>query len=87
MKQSSISFLGLLTLIFVIAKIWNQIDWAWVWVFSPLWIPTAVMISFFIGVGACCLVLYILAQMLDALDLRRRWRRLRKRTRRTTEKL
>lgn len=31
-------FLGILTLIFVIAKIAGLIDWSWWWVFSPIWI-------------------------------------------------
>ena len=26
------------------AKIYNKIDWSWWWVFSPLWIPAALVI-------------------------------------------
>ena len=42
------SFCALLTLIFVAAKLFKAIDWSWLWVFSPLWIPTALIISFLI---------------------------------------
>jgi hypothetical protein len=28
-----------LTIIFVVLKLTNHIDWSWWWVFSPLWIP------------------------------------------------
>lgn len=34
--------LGLITvifIIFIILKLTNLIDWSWVWVLSPLWIP------------------------------------------------
>jgi len=42
------SFCALLTLIFVAAKLFKAIDWSWWWVFSPLWIPTALIIGFLI---------------------------------------
>ena len=36
-----IGFTGLLTLLFVAAKIFGYITWSWWWVFSPLWIGAA----------------------------------------------
>ena len=33
-----IGFLGLLTLVFIVLKLTNYIDWEWVWVLSPLWL-------------------------------------------------
>ena len=42
------SFCALLTLIFVIAKLFKAIDWSWWWVFSPLWIPASLIIGFLI---------------------------------------
>ena len=42
------SFCTLLTLIFVAAKLFKAIDWSWWWVFSPLWIPAALIIGFLI---------------------------------------
>jgi hypothetical protein len=45
--QGGIGFPGALTLVFVMAKLWNAIDWSWWWVFSPLWI--AFVVVFVIG--------------------------------------
>ena len=36
---SAISFVVVLTLMFVALKLCNIITWAWVWVVSPIWIP------------------------------------------------
>lgn len=33
-------------LAFFFAKIYNKIDWSWLWVFSPLWIPMLLVIVF-----------------------------------------
>lgn len=41
------SFLTLLTLVFVTAKLFKAIDWSWWWVFSPIWIPIGLIIVFF----------------------------------------
>lgn len=35
-------------LAFFLAKIYNKIDWSWWWVFSPLWIPIVIGITFVI---------------------------------------
>ena len=37
-----IGFLGILSLIFITLKLCGQIDWSWLWVFSPIWIPYAI---------------------------------------------
>ena len=46
-------FMGVLTLLFVAAKLFGFIDWSWWWVFSPLWIEAAfvviLLIAFVIG--------------------------------------
>ena len=33
-------------LAFFFAKIYDKIDWNWLWVFSPLWIPILLVIIF-----------------------------------------
>lgn len=41
-KNSSgggISFSGALTLIFITLKLCGVIDWSWLWILSPIWIP------------------------------------------------
>ena len=34
----------ILTLIFVVLKLCKVIDWSWLWVLSPLWISTILLI-------------------------------------------
>lgn len=41
----SISFLGLLTIVFITLKLCSVIDWSWWWILSPLWLPVALVIS------------------------------------------
>ena len=36
--------LDLLTIVFVVLKLCKVIDWSWWWVFSPIWIPLAIII-------------------------------------------
>lgn len=48
MKVIGINFFGLLTLLFIGLKLTGYIDWGWIWVLGPLWIPTAVVTSIFL---------------------------------------
>jgi len=41
-------FLGLLTLIFITLKLTNFINWSWFWILSPLWVPGAIALIFFL---------------------------------------
>lgn len=36
-------FSGILTIIFIILKLFNVIKWSWFWVLSPIWIPAAIV--------------------------------------------
>lgn len=42
----NIGFLSILTLIFITLKLTDNIDWSWLWVLSPLWLPVAVVFAF-----------------------------------------
>lgn len=45
---------GVLTTIFVVLKLIGVIDWAWVWVLSPLWIgflASCLIIAIIIAIG------------------------------------
>lgn len=42
--NNGIGFSGLLTVAFIVLKLLNVIDWKWIWVLSPLWITTAIVI-------------------------------------------
>lgn len=46
--QRSSPFLGLLTIMFIFLKLTNVIDWSWLWVLSPLWIPLAIIFGILI---------------------------------------
>jgi hypothetical protein len=43
-STSSISFAGLLTIVFIVLKLIGKINWSWFWVLSPLWIGFALVI-------------------------------------------
>lgn len=42
--KGGIGFLGALTLLFIGLKLGHVIEWSWVWVLAPLWIPIAVLL-------------------------------------------
>ena len=63
-KKSGCSVsLPLITLILVILKLTGVIDWSWVWVTSPIWIPIALI--FFILAVALGVVLILFATGVD----------------------
>ena len=37
-SSGGIGFAGLLTIVFIVLKLLDKIQWSWVWVLSPLWI-------------------------------------------------
>lgn len=41
-RSGGISFLGLLTIVFIAAKLVGAISWPWWAVLAPLWIPYAI---------------------------------------------
>ena len=47
-----IGFFGALTLIFIVLKLCNVINWSWLWVLSPLWLP--------FSIGLICLVIVLI---------------------------
>lgn len=38
-----ITFLGLLTIAFIVLRLTGCIHWSWVWILAPLWIPAAII--------------------------------------------
>ena len=47
-NTGGVSFLGLLTLLFIGLKLTGYITWSWIWVLAPLWIPISIALIFFI---------------------------------------
>jgi hypothetical protein len=43
-SSGGISFIGLLTILFIGLKLTGFIDWSWLWVLSPLWVGGIIMI-------------------------------------------
>jgi len=42
--SGGIGFCGLLTIVFITLKLLGVINWSWLWVLSPLWIPIVLVI-------------------------------------------
>ena len=43
--------LGTLTILFVVLKLTDNIDWSWFWVLSPMIIPLAIVVLFLAFAG------------------------------------
>lgn len=56
-----------LTLIFIILKVTETIDWSWLWVLSPMWLPFAIFYGgvaiAFMVVGILCFAIAILESL------------------------
>ena len=48
-SNGGIGFCGLLTIVFIVLKLCKVISWSWLWVFSPIWLPLALAITFVIA--------------------------------------
>ena len=46
--SNGIGFTGLLTIVFIVLKLVGVINWSWVWVLAPFWIPLALIFAFLI---------------------------------------
>lgn len=50
-----------LTILFVLLKVYDKIDWSWWWVFAPMWIPFAI-------IGVIILAMAILAGIVAIIE-------------------
>ena len=55
-NSSGIGFVGMLCLLFIALKLMGFINWSWLWVLSPIWLPMAliVVIDVIIALINCC---------------------------------
>ncbi|MGF6374997.1 hypothetical protein M2140_000031 [Clostridiales Family XIII bacterium PM5-7] len=37
-NNGRISYMGVLSIVFIVLKLLGKIDWSWFWVLSPIWI-------------------------------------------------
>lgn len=45
-SSKGIGFMGLLTILFIALKLIGIVNWSWLWVLAPLWIPIAIVLAF-----------------------------------------
>ena len=50
-SSSGIGFSGLLTVVFITLKLTGYINWPWVWVLSPMWIPLLIAAVLLLVIG------------------------------------
>jgi len=50
-SKSGTGFLGFLCLLFIALKLTGQINWSWILVLSPIWIPFVILIIIAVIVG------------------------------------
>jgi hypothetical protein len=50
-SSSGIGFFGMLTVLFIGLKLTGHIDWSWVWVLAPTWIPFGIAVLCLVGLG------------------------------------
>ena len=51
-----IGFCGLLAVAFIALKLTGVINWSWLWVLAPIWIPTAIALAIIVIVLVVVLV-------------------------------
>ena len=63
-KKVTVNFGGIgtmLAIIFMVLKLTGNIDWSWVWVFAPIWIPVALAAGILAIYGIIVLIIAIVA--------------------------
>lgn len=58
-------FTGLLTIAFIVLKLCGVINWAWIWVFAPLWIPIVLVVGVYLIVVFFSLIFALIASKFD----------------------
>lgn len=46
--SGGIGFIGLLTITFITLKLLGVIKWSWLWVLSPLWVSSLIILTIFL---------------------------------------
>ena len=63
-KKITVNFGGIgtiLAIVFMVLKLTGHIDWSWVWVFAPIWIPLALAVGILIIYFVVILIIAIIA--------------------------
>ena len=59
-QTSGVGLPGLLGTLFIGLKLTGYIDWSWLWVLAPFWIPLAIFLTVIVGVLGVALVATLL---------------------------
>ena len=51
-QASRVSFASLLAILFIGLKLTGVINWSWLWVLSPIWIPISIVLAIVITILA-----------------------------------
>ena len=46
--SGGLGFTGALTIAFIVLKLTHLIEWSWLWVLSPIWIPVSLSLLMFV---------------------------------------
>lgn len=71
-SSGGIGFCGLLAIVFITLKLLGKIDWSWLWVLSPLWIPAAIVVLVLCFVGGAALAVLVAEGVSDRRRLKAR---------------
>ena len=70
--SGGISFCGVLAILFIGLKLTDNIDWSWLWVLSPLWVPPAIIFTILVLVGVVAVAALAVAATADQLKKRKK---------------
>lgn len=65
--STGVIFWTLLAVAFIVLKVTHLIDWPWVWVLAPIWIPVGIVLAAIVIV----LIVVLAKEALRALERRR----------------
>lgn len=54
--SGGIGFWGLLAIAFIVLKLTKVIQWSWLWVLAPLWIPTLTVVLIILAIGVVYMI-------------------------------
>lgn len=67
---SSFPVWPLLTAVLVVLKLLGLITISWLWVFSPLWLPLALVLAVLAGIAAVALIVFLVGALIAGVKLK-----------------
>jgi hypothetical protein len=66
--MTSFPLMAILTIIFVVAKLFDKLDWSWFVVFWPLWITPVIILGVLVSISVGLILLVCGAFLWDMVD-------------------